>query len=293
MQKIKAGIIWSGNIGCDLIVKIMKSKTLECSLFMGRNCDSKGMKFASKLGINTSDKSINSLIENPKLCDIVFDATSASSHVIHSQILKELGIVTIDLTPSLVGKMCIPIVNGYECLNEDNINMVTCGGQATIPIINAVCSVIGEVNYIEIVACIASGSAGQGTRANIDEFTQTTKSAIKEFSTTKEAKTIIILYPAQPAVTMQNNINFSNCGSYDKKEVLLAISEVETKIRKYITGYKLIKEPVFLNDKIIIMVQVEGSGDYLPKYCGNLDIITSSAVNMANLYAQRRFGVFA
>lgn len=291
MQKIKVGIIGSGNIGCDLLVKILKSEMLECTLFMGRNCDSKGMRFASDLGVNVSDKSINALIENPALCDVVFDATSAASHIRHSYILKNMGIFTIDLTPSLVGKMCVPAVNGNECLQEDNINMVTCGGQATIPVINAVCNVIGQIDYIETVTCIASNSAGHGTRENIDEFTQTTKNAIKEFSTAKEAKAIIILNPAEPPVIMHNTIYFSLKNTFDKKNVISAVKLAEAEMKKYVPGYKVIKEPVFLDDKIIVMVQIEGSGDYLPKYCGNLDIITSCAVNIANLYAERRLNV--
>ncbi len=198
MKKLKAGIIGTGNIGCDLLAKIQKSNELECTLFMGRNLNSKGMEFANRLGVKITDKSIEALIDNPKLCDIVFDATTASAHYKHAEILKKLNKFTIDLTPSLLGKMCIPIVNGMECIKETNINMVTCGGQATIPIISAVNSMIPDIDYIETVTSISADSAGPGTRANIDEFTQTTKASILNFSKTKEAKAIIILNPASP-----------------------------------------------------------------------------------------------
>ena len=192
MKKLKVGILGTGNIGCDLLVKIQRSEFLECSLFMGRNLESKGMQFANKLGINITDKSINALIDNPSLCDIVFDATTASAHIQNAPVLKEMGKFTIDLTPSLIGKMCVPTVNGKECIKEPNVNMITCGGQATVPIIHAISEVTDNIDYVEIAAAISSNSAGPGTRANIDEFTQTTKMAIEEFSSVKNAKAIII-----------------------------------------------------------------------------------------------------
>lgn len=285
MEKLKVGILGTGNIGCDLLVKIQRSKYIECSAFMGRNLESKGMQFANKMGIYITDKSINALIDNPNLCDIVFDATTATAHLKNAPILKNMGKFAIDLTPSLVGKMCVPIVNELDCIKEPNINMITCGGQATVPIINAISKVVRNIDYIEIAAVISSSSAGLGTRANIDEFTQTTKMAIEEFSGVKNAKAIIILNPSEPPIMMHNTI-YVQANNVNMDEVTKAVKITESKMQQYIKGYKVINEPVYQNGMIIVMVQVEGNGDYLPKYSGNLDIITSSAVKVAEMYAQ-------
>ena len=286
MKKYKVGILGTGNIGCDLLVKVQRSEFLECTAFMGRNLESRGMQFANKMGVHISDKSIDELIDNPDMCDIVFDATTASAHIQNAPILKEMGKFTIDLTPSLIGKMCVPTVNGEECINEPNVNMITCGGQATVPIIHAISEIVDDIDYIEIAAATSSNSAGPGTRANIDEFTQTTKMAIEEFSGVKNAKAIIILNPAQPPIMMHNTIYVMtknpNMDSIEK-----AVKKVETNMQKYISGYKIINGPVYQNGMIIVMVQVEGNGDYLPKYSGNLDIITSSAVRVSEMYAQK------
>lgn len=287
MGKLKAGIIGSGNIGCDLLMKIARSPYLECSLFMGRNLDSKGMKFAYRHGAKVTDKSIHALEEDPSLCDIVFDATTASAHLVHAPILKRLGKFAIDLTPSLVGKMCVPLVNGEECLAYDNVNMITCGGQATVPIANAISKVVGCPEYVEIVASISSNSAGPGTRANIDEFTQTTKQALLEFTGAASAKAIIILNPAQPPIMMHNTI-YVVCPEPPKKELVDAIKSVRDRMKEYMPGYSIVKGPVYIDGKIVVMVQLEGRGDYLPKYSGNLDVITASAVRIAEMYAQRR-----
>lgn len=287
MKKIKTGIIGTGNIGCDLLVKISRSPLLECSLFMGRNLESRGMQFAFKRGVRVSNRSIEALEAEPDACDIVFDATTASAHHVHAPILRRMGKFAIDLTPSLVGHMCIPPVNGEECIAYDNVNMVTCGGQATVPIAHAVCKVVGDVEYIEIVASISSSSAGPGTRANIDEFTQTTKRALLQFTTAKEAKAIIILNPAQPPIMMHNTI-YVVCKDPDMKAVAGAIKETRDRMRHYLPGYSIVKGPVYINGMIVVMVQLEGRGDYLPKYSGNLDVITASAVRVAELYAEKR-----
>ena len=287
MQKLKVGIIGSGNIGCDLLMKVARSPFLECSLFMGRNLDSKGMRFAYRQGVNVTDKSIHELEANPDLCDIVFDATTASAHLVHATILKRLGKFAIDLTPSLVGKMCVPTVNGEECLSCDNVNMITCGGQATVPIAHALSKVVGSPQYVEIVASISSNSAGPGTRANIDEFTQTTKQALLDFTGAQSAKAIIILNPAQPPIMMHNTI-YMVCPEPSKKDIVAAVRAVRDKMREYMPGYSITKGPVYIDGKIVVMVPVEGRGDYLPRYSGNLDVITASAVRIAEMYAQRR-----
>lgn len=287
MRKLKAGIIGSGNIGCDLLMKIARSQYLECSLFMGRNLDSKGMKFAYAHGVRITDKSIGALQENPGLCDIVFDATTASAHLVHAPILRQMGKFAIDLTPSLVGRMCVPLVNGEECLDCCNVNMITCGGQATVPIANAISKVVERLDYVEIVASISSNSAGPGTRANIDEFTQTTKQALLEFTGASSAKAIIILNPAQPPIMMHNTI-YMVCPEPPRKSLVDAVKSVRDRMKEYMPGYSIVKGPVYIDGKIVVMVQLEGRGDYLPKYSGNLDVITASAVRMAEMYAKRK-----
>lgn len=287
MEKIKVGIIGSGNIGCDLLMKVQKSPYLQCSLFMGQRPDSKGMLFAQNLGIKTSDRSINALIDNPELCDIVFDATTAKAHFKHSKILKKMKKFTIDLTPSLIGEMCIPNVNGLECLNFDNINMITCGGQATIPFVSAISKIQEGIRYIEIVASISSKSAGAGTRLNIDEFTQTTQKALSLFSGVKNTKAIIVLNPAEPPIIMTNTIYMIvDNPNMDKIEKI--VKEQEQELQKYIPEYQIIVGPLYKNNILTIIINVEGSGDYLEKYSGNLDIITCASVKMADMFAQRR-----
>lgn len=286
MKKVNVGIIGTGNIGCDLLVKIQKSKLLNCTLFMGRNLNSRGMKFANDFGINVSDKSIDALIENPNICDIVFDATTATSHTKHSTILKDLGKYAIDLTPSLIGKMCVPVINGEECLNENNINMITCGGQATVPIACALTKCYPNIKYIEIVASIASKSAGAGTRDNIDEFTQTTKKALMKFSNCENAKALIIINPAEPPIIMNNTV-YAMIDNPDLDLITREIYKVELEIQKYVPGYQIKLGPIYKDGIVTIMIQVTGQGDYLAFYAGNLDIITSAAVNMAERYAKK------
>jgi acetaldehyde dehydrogenase (acetylating) len=286
MNKAKVAIIGTGNIGADLLVKIQRSSLLECTLFAGRNIDSPGIRFAANLGIRVSDKSINAIIDDPDCCDIVFDATSASIHLVHAPILKKLSKFTIDLTPSLVGEMCIPVLNLEECLSKDNVNMVTCGGQATVPIASAISRVHPGIQYFEIVASISSKSAGPGTRANIDEFTQTTKDALIRFTGVENAKAMIILNPAEPPILMHNTI-YALATDPDMPAICASVKDMENRIREYVPGYRVTLAPVYENGRITTMITVLGNGDYLPKYSGNLDIITCAAVQTAEKYAGR------
>ncbi len=205
MEKIKVGIIGTGNIGSDLLAKVQKSELLECGIFAGHNPYSDGIRRAQEMGVPTTFDSVRYIEDHPDCCQIVFDATSAKVHEYNAPILKRLGKYTLDLTPAHVGKFCVPVVNLEEAMEQDNVNLITCGGQATIPIACALSSV-SEVNYLEIVAAIASKSAGIGTRNNIDEFTQTTKEALTELSGIKNTKAIIILNPAEPPITMHNTV---------------------------------------------------------------------------------------
>lgn len=286
-MKTKVAIIGTGNIGADLLVKIGRSPFLECSLFAGRNLDSPGMRFAASLGAHVSDRSIQAIADDPDCCEIVFDATSASIHQEHAPILKALGKYTIDLTPSKIGRMCVPVINADACLKEPNVNLVTCGGQATVPLAYAISQTHPEVEYIEVVASISSRSAGPGTRANIDEFTQTTKEAILHFTGVRKAKTIIILNPAEPPILMRNTI-YAIIPNPDMEALRLAVKQMEKRIQCYVPGYQVIMDPVLENGRVTTMVQVTGLGDYLPPYSGNLDIITCAAVHIAEMFARKK-----
>lgn len=287
MTKLKVGIIGTGNIGTDLLYKSLKSDKIEPTLFMGKRNDSEGIQIAKRLGIPTSINSIEALIHHPEQCDLVFDATTASAHYEHARILKRLGKKVIDMTPARVGKMCIPAINAQDCLNEDNINMVTCGGQASVPIIKAVSTAMnGRVRYAEVIATIASKSAGIGTRNNIDEFTQTTKDAIIQIGKVNNAKAIIVLNPANPPITMHNTI-YLDVENPDMPRISDSVHYMLKKVQEYVPGYAISLEPTLENGHVVVMVQVTGAGDYLPAYAGNLDIISCAGVKMAEMWKEQ------
>ena len=285
-SKLKTAILGTGNIGTDLLVKVCRSEYLECVLFAGRNLNSPGMMKASAMNIPISAKSIDAIVEQKDKIDLVFDATSAQDHVKHAKIFKELGIIAIDLTPARVGKMCIPAVNMNECLDEDNLNMVTCGGQASIPLAWAIASVNKDIDYIETISSIASRSAGPATRINLDEYLITTEFGIKSFSKSKRSKAILNLNPAQPCVDMQTTV-FAKIANPDLARTTVAIHEMVKKLQTYIPGYQLIVEPMIENERLVVMVRVRGLGDYLPSYAGNLDIINCAAVATAESFAKK------
>ncbi|MDO4343722.1 MAG: acetaldehyde dehydrogenase (acetylating) [Eubacteriales bacterium] len=287
MNKVKVGIIGTGNIGTDILLKLERSEILECGMFAGRNPDSAGIKIARELGVPTSVDSIRAIENAPDCCEIVFDATSASVHHRNAPILKRLGKFAIDLTPAHVGKMCVPVLNMQECLSEDNVNLITCGGQATIPIAYAISQIHPDTKYIEIVATIASKSAGAGTRNNIDEFTQATRDALSEFTGIENTKAIIVLNPAEPPITMHNTL-YALIDNPDMAAIRKSVKEMEKKIRQYVPGYKIVMEPVYENGRVTTSLQVVGLGDYLPKYSGNLDVITCAAIEIAENYARQR-----
>jgi acetaldehyde dehydrogenase (acetylating) len=279
--------IGTGNIGSDLLIKVQRSMLLECGIFAGRNPESEGIKKAQSLGVKTSIDSVQAIVDDPDCCDIVFDATSAKIHVHNAPILEKLGKYTIDLTPSKIGKMCVPVINMAECLKVRNVNLVTCGGQCSIPIAYAIKKVHPETEYIELVASISSKSAGPGTRVNIDEFTQTTRDSIVAFTGVPKAKAIIILNPAEPPVLMHTTIY----AIIRKPKLEQLSSEIKTmvkKIQRYVPGYTLKLGPVAENNRVTTMIEVVGRGDYLPEYSGNLDIITCAAVEVAEAYAKHR-----
>ena len=285
-NKIKVGIIGTGNIGTDLLMKVIRSDILECGIFAGHSLDSKGIAKAKNLNIPVTYDSIKYIEENPECCQIVFDATSAKVHEKNAPILKKLKKYAIDLTPAHVGLFCVPQVNLDAAIEQDNVNCVTCGGQATIPIVKALSS-IAEVKYLEIVATIASKSAGIGTRNNIDEFTQTTKEALLELGGVKQAKAIIILNPAEPPITMHNTI-YALIDKPDMKAIKKAVNHVEKELQKYVPGYKVTLGPIYENDRVTTSIEVTGSADFLPPYAGNLDIITCAAIEIAENYSRRK-----
>ncbi len=283
--KLKVAILGSGNIGSDLLSKVLRSDLLECTLFIGRNLASRGIARAAAMGVPVSDGSVEAIENDPDVCDLVFDATSALSHIRHAEVLERLGKTVIDMTPSNLGRMCIPAVNLQECLEYPNVNMVTCGGQATIPIAHVIGAVHGEAEYIEVVSQIASRSAGPATRVNLDEYIETTERGIIAFSGCRRSKAILNLNPAQPPVDMQATV-YARVDEPDLERLTAAVDEMVEKVGVYVPGYELIVPPTVENGRIAVMVRVRGRGDYLPSYAGNLDIINCAAVAVAEGHAR-------
>ena len=286
-QKMKIAIIGSGNIGTDLLVKVLRSKDLECGAFIGRSPDSKGLLKAQQLGVPTSHDGINYIIENPGCCDLVFDATSAKAHFENAPILDRLGKFVVDLTPAKVGKMCVPAVNLDECLKARNVNMITCGGQASIPMAYAIGQTQKDIEYIEVVSSIASRSAGPATRNNLDEYIHTTENGIKMFSGSKNTKAILNLNPADPCINMQTTI-FAKVVNPDIEVLKPVVDKLIANIKHYVPGYELLVGPTVEDGRIVIIIRVKGLGDFLPEYAGNLDIINCAAVAIAERYAQTK-----
>lgn len=284
-KKLKVAIIGSGNIGTDLLLKALRSPYLECGAFIGRNLSSPGMVKALSLGVTVSAEGIDYIVKNPGCCDLVFDATSAKSHLDHAPILKKMHKRAIDLTPAKIGLMSVPCVNLADSLAESNINMVTCGGQASIPVAYAIGQTQTEVDYVEVVSSIASRSAGPATRQNIDEYIKTTEDGLKEFSGATRTKTILNLNPAEPCVDMQVTI-FAKIKNPDIAKLSGMLRGLVERIREYVPGYEIILGPIVENDRVVVMVRVRGLGDYLPAYAGNLDIINCAAIAMAEEYAR-------
>jgi acetaldehyde dehydrogenase len=303
-KKTKVAIIGSGNIGTDLMIKIIRtSDVLEMSVMVGIDPESDGLARAKRMGIATTHEGVDGLIKMPEFKEIemVFDATSAKAHLYNYDKIKPFGKRMIDLTPAAVGPYLIPPVNFDANIDVDNVNMVTCGGQATIPMVAAV-SRVAKVHYGEIVASIASKSAGPGTRANIDEFTETTAAAIEKVGGATRGKAIIVLNPAEPPLVMRDTV-FTLSELADEEEVRKSIHEMVAEVQKYVPGYELHQEvqfevipessPVFIEGvghvsglKTSVFLKVVGAGHYLPEYAGNLDIMTSAAKATGERLAQ-------
>ncbi len=287
MKKLKVAILGSGNIGTDLLVKIQRSEYLECSMFIGRNLSSAGMTKAIDMGVRVSDKSINAIIEEPDNCDIVFDCTSAKDAVAHWKVLEKLGKFVIDLTPAKIGILCIPAVNLQEAIKHQNVNMVTCGGQASIPIAYVLGKTQKKIEYIEVVSSIASRSAGPATRLNLDEYVDTTELGVRTFSGVEKTKAILNLNPAQPCIDMQTTI-FAKVKEANMDALKKELDVMVAQIKAYVPGYHILVNPIYENGRIVVMVKALGLGDYLPKYAGNLDIINCAAIAVAEEYSKQK-----
>lgn len=277
---LRVAIIGTGNIGTDLLLKVQRSELLECALFVGRNLGSTGMRKAIELGVPVSDLSIDAIADAPDELDLVFDATSALDARRHWEILSALGIPVIDLTPAKLGKLCIPALNLADCAHEPNLCMITCGGQAAVPLASCVIRTHAHVDYVEIVSTSASRSVGPATRINIDEYLATTEAAVRRFCGVPRAKTILIVNPSSPPITMQNTV-FAKTDEVDLPALCEAVEEMVARVQRYVPGYRLVMPPLYENGRIAMTVQISGAGDYLPSYAGNLDIITCAAVAAA------------
>ena len=289
--KAKAAIIGPGNIGTDLLMKCQRSDFIEATWMVGIE-DSAGIQRARTLGLQTTTDGVDGLVagflENP--VDFVFDATSAYVHAENSRKVTALGATMIDLTPAAIGPFCIPPVNLQALLDRgptQNVNMVTCGGQATIPMVAAV-SRVQSVSYAEIVATVASKSVGMGTRDNIDEFTRTTSSAIEKIGGADEGKAIIVINPAEPPLVMRDTIHCLTKEAPNETDIRTSIAAMVTDVQRYVPGYRLKNAPIIDGHRVTISVEVEGLGDFLPKYAGNLDIMTAAGLRTAEMIAQRR-----
>jgi acetaldehyde/propanal dehydrogenase len=288
-NKIKAAIIGPGNIGTDLLIKALRSDYIEPVWMIGVDPDSPGLARARELGLKTTSDGVDGMLAEMKAdgVQICFDATSAYVHAENSRKVNELGALMIDLTPAAIGPFCIPPVNLKEAVAAKamNVNMVTCGGQATIPMVAAV-SQVQAVEYGEIVATVSSKSAGPGTRKNIDEFTRTTAGAIEKVGGAKEGKAIIIINPAEPPLMMRDTIHCLTVDTPNEDAITASVHAMIKEVQKYVPGYTLKNGPVFDGNRVSIYMEVEGLGDFLPKYAGNLDIMTAAGLRTAEMYAE-------
>lgn len=289
MKKIRCAVIGPGNIGTDLLYKLSRSPVLEPVWMVGIDPTSEGLVRAREMGMKVTDRGVDGLL--PHVLEdgiqIAFDATSAYVHAENSRKLNALGVLMIDLTPAAIGPYCVPPVNLREQVGQRqmNVNMVTCGGQATIPMVAAV-SRVQPVAYGEIVATVSSRSVGPGTRKNIDEFTRTTAGAIERVGGAKQGKAIIVINPAEPPMMMRDTIHCLTESEPNQAAIIASVNAMIADVQKYVPGYRLKNGPVFDGNRVSIFMEVEGLGDYLPKYAGNLDIMTAAAARTAEMFAE-------
>jgi acetaldehyde/propanal dehydrogenase len=289
-MKIKAAILGSGNIGTDLLYKARRSSWIEPAWVVGVDPGSEGLRRATSLGVRVTAEGVDGLLPHVRgdgIC-IAFDATSAHAHERNASKLGAFGVMMIDLTPAALGPYCVPSVNLREHVGSRarNVNMVSCGGQATVPIVAAV-SRVQPVEYAEIVATVASKSIGPGTRQNIDEFTRTTARAVECLGGARRGKAIILVNPAEPPLLMRDTIHCITEGAPDEEAIAASICAAVQEVARYVPGYRLKNGPIFDGRRVSSFLEVEGLGDYLPRYAGNLDIMTAAALRTAELFAQQ------
>jgi len=287
-KKLRAAIIGPGNIGTDLLMKAMRSKSIEPVWMVGIE-ESEGIRRAREFGMKVLTTGVDGLV--PYIIEddirIAFDATSAYVHADNSKKVNDLGVIMIDLTPAAIGPFCVPPVNLQQHASqlEMNVNMVTCGGQATIPMVAAV-SQVQAVTYGEIVATVASKSIGPGTRKNIDEFTRTTAAGIEQVGGAQKGKAIIVVNPAEPPLMMRDTIHCLTETEPDQAAIIASVHAMVEKVQQYVPGYQLVNGPIFDGNRVTIFMEVQGLGDFLPKYAGNLDIMTAAGLRTAELFAE-------
>ena len=288
MNQIHCALIGSGNIGTDLLAKLLRSPVLKPVWMVGIDPESDGLRKARELGLKTTSDGVDGMVDQMEAdrVQIVFDATSAYAHAENSRKVNARGAMMIDLTPAAIGPYCVPPVNLKQHIGKRamNVNMVTCGGQATIPMVHAV-SRVQPVRYAEIVATVASCSAGPGTRKNIDEFTRTTAGAIAQVGGAAQGKAIIVINPADPPLIMRDTVHCLVDGMPKVEEIRASVDAMVREVQSYVPGYRLVNGPVIDGDRVSIYLEVEGLGDYLPRYAGNLDIMTAAAVRTAEMFA--------
>ncbi|MGI9084918.1 MAG: acetaldehyde dehydrogenase (acetylating) [Aeromicrobium sp.] len=293
MTKVTAAIVGPGNIGTDLLFKLLRSDVIEPRWMIGVDPTSDGLELARHRGVESSHEGVDWLLKQDELPDLIFEATSAYVHREYAPRYVEAGIRAIDLTPAAVGPAVIPPVNGEEHVAADNVNMITCGGQATIPMVHAV-SRVTPVPYAEIVASVSSASAGPGTRANIDEFTRTTAAGVETIGGAERGKAIIILNPADPPMIMRDTIFCAVAPDADRDAISESVVRMVQQVQKYVPGYRLLQDAQFDDaspatmgkTKVSVFVEIEGAGDYLPPYAGNLDIMTAAATRVGESIAK-------
>lgn len=288
-MSVNAALIGSGNIGTDLLIKALRSQRINPVWMVGIDADSDGLKRAREAGLKTTDQGVDGLLAHiaEDNIQVAFDATSAYIHRDNAAKLAAHGVLIIDLTPAAIGPYCVPPVNLSEHVGKQtmNVNMVTCGGQATIPMVAAV-SRIQAVAYAEIIATVASKSAGPGTRKNIDEFTRTTAGAVEQIGGAEQGKAIIILNPAEPPLIMRDTVHCLTKDKPDENAITQSIHAMIAEVQNYVPGYRLKNGPVFDGNRVSVFLEVEGLGDYLPNYAGNLDIMTAAALRTAEMFAE-------
>ena len=284
-HKLRVGIIGTGKIGTDLLIKVQRSNLLDCVIFAGRNLESPGMMKAAALGVKVSDKGVEAFLEEKNRCDIVFDATSAANHLQHAPLFASLGILAIDMTPSQLGECCVPAISLEEISDNNNISMISCGGQSSIPIAYVLARVIPGITQIEVRSIVSANSVGPGTLANIDEYYFNTIAGLRKYTGVENFVVDLQVDDVNLETRMHTTVS-ARTGFTDTESLRKPLQQMIEKVQTYVPGYKLEAEPTLTQDGICIEISVEGLGDYLPTYAGNLDIINCAAIAVAEEYAR-------